>query len=274
MNRSSLNALAWVTLPFLWAAQSPAATIVNLDPVDARFDSLTDDDSGPGGFNALDPGAGNAIGMTFNVTFTPAAGDLDSVTSAVSLIEIGGDANGSGLYLLGGQLHFISKMNGSAGDQIGGFNDLDWASGNNMIGAISSFGALQAGTEYSVAVVFDPLTAATLEIGVQPSGGGVTRDLFSLANIGTRTNWSGDDSASAFRGGDIGNFGGATNGGGNPFSEAVINGNTFEGGQGQALYWSLNATIVPEPAATLLVVGAAAAASLRRRRTARRTAGL
>ena len=230
----------------LAAATSHAALIVNLDPASARFDSLTDDDSGAGGFGAGDPGAENANGLTFNVTFTPAAGDLDSTSAAVSLVEIGGDANGSGLYLLGGELHFISKMNGT-GTNIPAFDDLDWASGTNMIGARSSFGQLSAGTEYSVAVIFDPLTNASLEMGVLPSGGSLTTDSFNLLNIGTKTNWSGDDSASAFRGTNIGNFGGANVTGSNPFDEAAINGNTFEGSAGQALYWSQNSMIIPEP---------------------------
>ncbi|MGI9239795.1 MAG: hypothetical protein ACR2RV_03280, partial [Verrucomicrobiales bacterium] len=230
----------------LAAVASHAATIVNLDPGTARFDSLVDDDSGAGGFPAGDPGGQNVDGLTFNVTFTPAAGDLDSTAAAVSLVEIGGDANGSGLYLLGGELHFISKMNGAASN-LPAFDDLNWASGNNMIGARSTFGALSAGTEYSVAVVFDPLTSARLQIGVLPNGGSLMTDSFDLLNVGTKTNWSGDDSASAFRGTNIANFGGANVTGGDPFAEAAINGNTFEGDAGQALYWSQNSMIIPEP---------------------------
>lgn len=230
----------------LAAVASHAATIVSLDPSLARFDSATDNDDGPGGFGAGDPGAENVNGLTFNVTFTPAAGDLDSTSAAVSLVEIGGDANGSGLYLLGGELHFISKMNGVAGD-LPAFDDLNWASGNNMVGLRSSFGALSAGVEYSVAVVFDPLTSASLDIGVLPTGGSLTTESFSLLNVGTKTNWSGDDSASAFRGTDIGNFGGANTTVGNPFAEAAMNGNPFEGSAGQALYWSQNSMIIPEP---------------------------
>ena len=228
------------------AAASHAATIVNLDPANARFDSATDNDDGAGGFAAGDPGAENANGLTFNVTFTPAAGDLDSTTAAVSLVEIGGDANGSGLYLLGGELHFISKMNGAA-TNLPAFNDLDWNSGNNMIGVRSSFGALSAGTQYSVAVVFDPITNASLDFGVLPSGGSLSTDSFALLNVGAKTNWSGDDSASAFRGTNIGNFGGANVTNPDPFDEAAINGNTFEGTAGQALYWSQNSMIIPEP---------------------------
>ena len=86
-----------------------------------------------------------------------------------------------------------------------------------------------------------------LQMGVLPSGGSLTTESFNLLNIGTKTNWSGDDSASAFRGTDIGNFGGANVTGADPFDEAAINGNTFEGSAGQALYWSRNSMIIPEP---------------------------
>jgi hypothetical protein len=240
----------------LAATSTQAAIIVDLDPSLARFDSLTDNDDAAGGFAAGNPTAAeNNQGLTFNVTFTPAAGDLDSATAAVNLIEIGGDANGTGLYLLNGELHFISKMNGGTGNVPGGFNDLDWSSGNNMIGVTSTFGPLSAGIEYSVAVVFDPITSGTLQIGVLPTGGSLTLDSFDLIGRGTRSNWSGDDSATAFRGNPpnvVGNLGGANIVGGNPFSEAAMNSNPFEGTQGQGLYWSLNGTIIPEPSGAVL----------------------
>lgn len=237
---------------------SHGALIVALDPADARFDSLTDNDDLAGGFNAGDPGAENGFGLTFNVTFTPATGDLDSATQAVSILEIGGDANGSGLYLLGGQLHFISKMNGVGGNFISSFNDLDFASGNNLIGVISSFGALAAGTEYSVAVLFDPIDAfPSLTIAVQPAGGSLAVESYSLSGVGTKTNWDGDNSASAFRGTNIGNFGGSiinTDANtGNPFHENNLNANPFEGTQGQALYWTQeNPTLIPEPSGVMM----------------------
>lgn len=230
-----------------------AELIVDLDPATARFDSLTDDDSGSGGFVAGDPGGQNANGLTFNVTFTPAAGDLDSTTAAVNLVEVGGDANGSGLYLLGGEVVFISKMNGGAGDVPNAFDDLDFSSGNDMIGAKSSFGTLTAGTTYTVAAQFDPITNANLRLAVKPDGGSVTLDSFSITGVGGKTNWSGDDSASALRGGNIGNFGGGNTVGGDPFNETLINNNPFEGTAGQALYWSERATVIPEPASLALV---------------------
>ena len=251
-----------------------AALIVNLDPADARFDSLIDNDDGTGGFNAGDPGAQNVNGLTFNVTFTPSAGDLDSSTSAVNILEIGGDANGSGLYLLGGELYFISKMNGTGVNTLAdplASNDLNFASGNNMIGVRSSFGPLTAGVEYSAAILFDPITAGTLEIGILPELGSLTLDSFTLSGVGGKTNWDGDNSASAFRGNPpnvLGNFGGASQGAAtDPWSEVSMNGNPFEGIQGQALYWTLdNAEIVPEPSATLLVLLGGLAIGVRRSR--------
>jgi len=241
-----------VVLSLLFAVEARGALIVDLLPAAARFDSLTDNDDGGNGFAAGNPsGAENAAGLTFNVTFTPAAGDLDSATAAVNLIEVGGDANGTGLYLLGGEIHFISKMDGQDTDVPAAFNDLNFASGNDMIGAKSSFGALSAGIEYSVAAVFDPITGATLDLGVLPTGGSVTTDSFSLTGVGGKTNWSGDDGATALK--TVGSNGGGTNTvGGNAFSEALINGNPFEGTAGQGLYWSANANIIPEPSTLFL----------------------
>ena len=215
---------------------------IDLDPSAARFDSLTDNDDGGGGFAAGDPGAANSEGLTFQVTFTPAAGDLDSTTAAVNLIEVGGGSNGSGLYLLGGEVHFISKMQGSATDIPSLTNDLDFSSGNNMITAKSSFGALEAGTEYTVTAIFDPITGGTLELAVDPSGSAPTVDNFAITGVGGKTNWSGNDTASAFRGVDLFDFGAGNNAGGNPFDEDTMNTNGFEGAQGQALYWSAHAT--------------------------------
>jgi hypothetical protein len=261
-----------VLLPFLAASATQAALIVNLNPADARFDSLTDNDDPAGGFAAGAPTAAN--GLTFNVTFTPAAGDVDSSAQAVNIVEIGGDANGSGLYLLGGELHFLSKMNGLGSDFVVSFDDLDFSSGNNLIGVKSSFGILSAGTEYTVAVLFDPIDAApSLEIGVLPTGGSLTKDVYSVTGVGVKTNWHGDNSASAFRGTNVGNLGGtviSTNANTtNPFHENNINGNPFEGTQGQALYWDLpDAEIVaiPEPAGSTLLLLGASVAFMRRRR--------
>jgi len=267
-----LNNTTLLLTSFSLVPLSQAALIVNLDPVDARFDSLTDNDDLAGGFNAGDPGAENSNGLTFNVTFTPAAGDIDSTTEAVNILEIGGDANGSGLYLLGGELHFISKMNGGGANFVGAFNDLDFSSGNNMIGVQSSFGPLTAGSEYSVAVIFDPIDASPgLTIGVLPTGGILSTESYSLGGVGVKTNWDGDNSASAFRGTNVGNLGAAiisTDGNTtNPFHENNINANPFEGTQGQALYWTLeNAEIIPEPSSSLLgLLGSLALLASRRR---------
>ena len=254
------------------APLSQAAFIVNLDPADVRFDSATDNDDAGVGFPAGDPGAQNANGLTFNVTFTPAAGDVDSTTQAINILEIGGDANGSGLYLLGGELHFLSKVTSGGANLVSPFNDLDLASGNNMIGVRSSFGPLTVGTEYSVAVIFDPVDASpALTIGVLPDGGVLATESYAISNPNGNTNWSGDDSASAFRANNIANFGGSiisSNGNtASPFHENNINANPFEGTQGQALYWTQeNPALVPEPSATFLGLLGSLALMIRRRR--------
>jgi len=261
-----------VLLPFLAASATQAALIVNLDPAAARFDSLTDNDDAVGGFAAGAPTAAN--GLAFNVTFTPAAGDVDSSAEAVNVVEIGGDANGSGLYLLGGELHFLSKMNGSGANFIVSFDDLDFSSGNNLIGVKSSFGILSAGTEYTVAVLFDPVdTSPSLEIGVLPTGGTLTKDVYSVNGVGGKTNWHGDNSATAFRGTNVGNLGGtviSTNANTtDPFHENNINGNPFEGTQGQALYWDLpgaEIVAIPEPTGNALLLLGASVGFMRRRR--------
>jgi hypothetical protein len=196
-----------VFFPFLVVSLAHGALIVNLDPALRRFDSLTDADGGVGGFGAGAPTAAN--GLSFNVTVTPAAADLHSNNQTLNIMEIGGVANGSGLYLLGGELHFLSKMNGTGSNAVGTFNDLNFASGNNLIGIKSSFGALSAGTEYTVGVIFDPVDVSpSLEIGVLPANGIIALENYSLSGVGIKTNWHGDNSATAFRGGNMGNFGG------------------------------------------------------------------
>ncbi len=261
---------SFVFFPFLTVSLAQGALIVNLDPALARFDSLTDADDGVGGFGAGAPTAAN--GLAFNVTFTPAAGDLDSNTLAVNIMEIGGDANGSGLYLLGGELHFLSKMNGTGANAVGTFNDLNFASGNNLIGIKSSFGALSAGTEYTVGVIFDPVDVTpTLEIGVLPANGTISLESYSVSGVGVKTNWHGDNSATAFRGGNVGNLGGTvistTPSLADPFHETNINANPFEGVQGQALYWDQpDPALIPEPSTTLLTILASFGLLARRRK--------
>lgn len=201
MGRASL-----VFFPFLVVSLAHGALIVNLDPALRRFDSLTGADGGVGGFGAGAPTAAN--GLSFNVTVTPAAADLHSNNQTVNIMEIGGVANGSGLYLLGEELHFLSKMNGTGSNAVGTFNDLNFASGNNLIGTKSSFGALSAGTKYTVGVIFDPVDVSpSLEIGVLPANGIIALENYSLSGVGIKTNWHGDNSATAFRGGNMGNFG-------------------------------------------------------------------
>ena len=52
-----------------------------------------------------------SAGLSFNITFTPTAADL---TGLVTLMEIGGQTNGTALYLLDGVPVFLSKTGGGA----------------------------------------------------------------------------------------------------------------------------------------------------------------
>ena len=165
-------------------------------------------------------------------------------------------------------------MNGGGANFISSFatNDLDFSSGNNMIGVRSSFGPLSAGTEYSVAVIFDPIDGSpNLEIGVLPPGVSLATESYALSGVGTKTNWDGDNSASAFRGTNIANFGGSiisTDGNTtDPFHENNINANPFEGAQGQALYWTQESpALIPEASGTLLGLLGSFGLLIRRRR--------
>jgi hypothetical protein len=237
-----------VFLSLLFAINADGGVIVKLGPADAKFNSSL---HGYGTYSV--PAPTLSAGLAFNVTFTPAAGDLDSTSAAVNVIEVGGDANGTGMYLLGGELHFLSKMSGNAGNVPGPFDDLDFSSGNNMIGAKSSFGKLVAGTTYTVAAVYDPVDASPmLQLGVQAGTSGTHIDAFTLTGVGGKTNWVGDRTTNALQG-IATNAGGGNTVSGNPFSEAAINSNVFAGTKGQALYWNATADIVvPEPT-TLLV---------------------
>ncbi|MCA9248811.1 MAG: PEP-CTERM sorting domain-containing protein, partial [Planctomycetales bacterium] len=232
-------------------ASLEATTVVNLTTASPalEYNSTTDGT----GIVTNAPGV-NGDGLTFNITFTPNSADVAS-SNAVALMEIGGTSNGSGLYLSNGVVYFLGKMDGGAGDTYNpASNDLDFGSGNNMIGAKSSYGPLSAGTTYTVAAIYDPLnpTDPTLTLGVlAATSPQLTTDLFTLSGVGAKTNWSGDDTITSFI--TAGSRGGATNGAGNLFRDSTQV--AFAGIQGQALYWNSQSFLVaiPEPSTALLL---------------------
>ena len=86
-NFESLNVgdTATTTFTYIPSNADGATAKVALNAATARFDSLTDNDDGAGGFGT--GGAPHDQGLVFQVSFTPAAGDLDSSTAAVNLVE-------------------------------------------------------------------------------------------------------------------------------------------------------------------------------------------
>lgn len=242
------------------SATSFAANIVGLAPSDPS--NLLNSASG-GVATVTVVGSTLVDGLTMNITFTPSAIDIGQATNAVNLIEIGGNANGTGLFLLGGQLHFLSKMQGAAANVVTTFDDLDYGSGNNMVGVISSFGALTAGTEYSVGVIYDPLGASSsVTFGVLPTGGSLFQESVTLTGQGTKTNWQGNRTVNAFT--SPGNVGAGTSTAGQAFQEGAAM-NALDGTAGQAALWNTQGTLVPEPS-TSGVLGLAGLLMMARRR--------
>lgn len=261
-----------LALPFtfvlaLSTGSANAATIVDVSTA-AIFD-LTGGNDNNNINTVVDPN--NANGLTMNVTFTPDAADIAQADNAVPLVEIGGNANGSGLYLLGGQIYFLSKMNGAAGDFIESFPDLDQTQANDMIGVrgsdiagIPNGGALTAGTEYSVAAIMDPtMGSASVALGIQPTGGSLVSESWSFTNDGT--NWAGNNTVVSFN--PPSNAGAGNNVDGNPFREGTANMIALGGTAGQALIFNEVGTFVPEPSTVaLLCLGLSSLLSVRSRR--------
>lgn len=209
----------------------------------------------------------DANGLTMNVTFTPNSADISQTTNAIPLLEIGGNANGSGLYLLGGQIYFLSKLNGTAADVVTSFPDLNQIDDNiigvrsgDITGALSG-GVLAAGTEYSVAAILDPtIGAASITLAFSAGAGPVFSETWSFTNDGT--NWAGNNTVVSFN--VPSNSGGTTTTGNLPFSEPALV--AFGGTAGRALIFNEVATVIPEPAAiSLLGLGALLAIGRRHR---------
>lgn len=230
-----------------------AVNIVSLDPGAA---SNLLNDAGGGVTTTTVATSTLADGLTMNVTFTPSAVDIGQTSNAVNLVEIGGNANGTGLYLLGGEVYFLSKLQGAAGNVVSSFDDLSYGSGNNMVGVVSNFGSLTAGTEYSVGVVYDPISATpTVAIGVLPAGGSLFEESFTFTGRGTKTNWQGNRTVNAFT--SPGNAGAGTSTAGEEFQEGAGNMKGLDGTAGAAYLWNAQGTLVPEPS-TSGVLGLAA----------------
>jgi len=214
--------------------------------VDPRAASPIYDSSVDGNIKTITNPSDHAAGLSANVTFTPNAADIASVTAGMTLLEIGGNANGTGIYLLGGEVVFLGKMNGAAGNTPGAFDDVAYNDGNNMINVKSTFGQLTAGKTYTAAVAYDPITGNSLKLAVRQQGASTHVDSYALAGVGTKTNWSGNDTVTNLVG--DGSIGAGNNVGGNAFDEGPVRANDFAGAKGQGLLWNTTGRILGEVA--------------------------
>lgn len=177
-------------LAALAAMPIQADTLVpGLDTGDAYFTG----GASPTFFAASNPD--HSLGLTFGVQITPSAADVAvggvGTENLITLLETGGVFSGTGLYLVEGVPLFISK---NSTNETQGPNTLpDTNGGNEGAGLMANIavkhtgGALTAGNTYKIHVVFDN-THQAIEFAVN----GV-QDNFTLTNVGSGWNWSGDD---------------------------------------------------------------------------------
>ncbi|MEO0475066.1 MAG: PEP-CTERM sorting domain-containing protein [Planctomycetota bacterium] len=252
----------------LYAGHAQPETIVNTSTT-ALFDE-TGGNNNSNIVTLVPPGPTDVNGLTMNVTFTPNATDIAENTNAINLLEIGGNANGSGLYLLGGQVYFLVKMSGAASNlptitSVSG-PDLAQDDANNSIGfrsgnitGISNGGLLTQGMEYSVAAILD-IQSNEVTLAIKADGGSIASETWSITRDSAE--WSGNNTIVSFN--PPSNAGAGNNVSG-PFQEGTSNMKALNGTAGQALLFNEVATVVPEPS-SLALIGLGVLMIARRRR--------
>ncbi|QQL45870.1 sulfatase/phosphatase domain-containing protein [Sulfuriroseicoccus oceanibius] len=132
-------------------------------------------------------------GVTLEINCTPASSDL---TGMALLIEIGGNSNGSALYLVDGVPTFIQKQNSSDPATPTSLADTTLPE----IAVQSSYGTLTSGITYQIAAIYTPpaqgSTTGTLRLAVKTEGGNTSLDVFSITNASPSGNWSGNETLS------------------------------------------------------------------------------
>jgi hypothetical protein len=232
---------------------SAGEILVNLDPSTALYDSavkgvVNDGGFGPGSAGNLSgvPALGAAhlsSGFTFNIAFTPADRDL---IGTILLIEIGGTANGSGLYLVDGVPTLISKQGSSDRARPDSLHDTALPE----IALQSPLGKLVAGTAYSYSASWNH--QGTLELNVKPEGGEVISKQFTIS--GNFGDWSGNDTLSVATVGrnNLGGQSGSNAGNdlGAPFDVDITT--SFTGTVSRALFWNSQAVSPIAPTAPII----------------------
>jgi len=222
-----------------------------------------------------------ALGHTMNVAFTPTVADL---SGTVLLMELGGSANGSGLYLYNGELFYTTKQASSDNFIADSLNDTILIPGGGVThgeaALLSTYGLLTAGLSYTAAVSWDQ--AGNLQLAIQQGVSAGVLDTFTLT--GSFGNWQGDRSFSVGQsprtqaggvGGSVGGMAGE-NVGFNPAAPWNVETDTdvqilqsLAGTVENALYWNAagNLTVVPEPSVIAVAgVGLTVLLLARRRR--------
>lgn len=170
-------------------------------------------------------------GLTFHIAVRPVAEDL---SGTVLLMEIGGNSNGSGLYLIDGVPSFIQKQNSSDAAVPVSVNDTELPE----VCVQSGFGALSAHVDYQVVVVYAPPgtgTVGTLELAVHPQGAHALLEAFSFSNDSAGGDWSGNETLS------VGIDPGGKGTGGLSTTAGVFHAGSLKdlsGEMARALYWN------------------------------------
>ncbi len=181
-------------------------------------------------------------GLSFELSITPLAADL---TGTVLLMEIGGNSNGSGIYLINGVPTFIQKIGSNDGATPSSLSDTTLPE----VAVQSGIGMLTAGITYRVAAVYTPPAGATtigkLTLTVQPEGGNLTIDNFSITGASNGGNWAGNKTLSVGTK-DPGGAPVGTNAGALSTTAGIYNNGTQKSLSGtvtRALYWNAVGTV-------------------------------
>ncbi len=129
----------------------------------------------------LAPDPDTDAGFAMDLTFQPSGFD-DFGT--VRVAEIGGTSNGSGVYLIDGIPHFVSKMSSAPGDLPSGLADTDWTDGNISVPLTVAPVSLDEPVQLALVSSLDTITFSVNGFG---------QTTVELTGRGTRGNWSGDD---------------------------------------------------------------------------------